>query len=56
MVVEAYWVPELNRLLVLPQDIHIEEGNPMSFQNHSVFEGDNTFYELMVKPKVKGYH
>ena len=37
MMVKAYWVPELKHRLVSPHDIHTEEKNPMSFQNHSGF-------------------
>ena len=56
MMLEAYWVPELKHLLVSPQDIHTEEGNTMSFQNHSGFEGEGRFTKFMVNPNVKCYH
>ena len=56
MMVEAYWVPELKHQLISPQYIHTEEVNPMSFQTHSGFEGEGIFAELMVNPKVNGYH
>ena len=29
MMLEAYWVPELKHILVSPQYLHTEEGNPM---------------------------
>ena len=53
-MVEAYWVPVLKHRLVSPQDLHTDEGNPMSFQTLSGFEGEERFSELMVNPKVKG--
>ena len=56
MMMEAYWVPELKHQLVSPQYRHTEEGNPMSFQTRSGFKEEDRFSELMVKPKVKGYH
>ena len=56
IMVEAYWVPELKHQLVSLQDLHTEEVNPMSFKNHSVFAGEDRFFELMVKTKLKGYH
>ena len=56
MIVEAYWVPELRHQLVSLQDLHTEEGNTMSFQHHSGFEGEDRFSELIVKTKLKGYH
>ena len=52
---EAYWVPELKHGLVSPQDIHTKERNTMSFQNKSIFEGEERFSGLMVNTKVKGY-
>ena len=56
MMVEAYWAPELKHRLVPTQDLHTEEWNTMSLQTHYGFEGEERFSELMVKPKVKGYH
>ena len=56
MMLESYWVAELKYLLVSPQNIHTEEGNPVSFQNHSGFEGEDIFAYFIVKPKVKEYH
>ena len=55
-MVESYWVPELKHILVSPQYLHTEEGNPMSLQTNYGFEVEGRFYELMFKPKVKGYH
>ena len=56
MMVEAYWVPELKHLLVSHQNLHTEEGNTMSFQTHSGFEGEGIFTEFMFNTNVKGYH
>ena len=56
MILEAYWLPELKHQLVSPQDPQTKERNPMPFQTHSGFEGKDRFSDLMVKPKVEGYH
>ena len=52
---QAYWVPALKCRLVSPQDLRTEDGNPVTYQSHPGYMGEERFAELMVKPKKRGY-
>ena len=53
--VEAYYVPTLKYRLVSPQDMHSAVGNPIGYQSHPGYLGEERFAELEVKPMQRGY-